>query len=48
MLNLLGQLADPSFRAITKLNNPQIMIGTAGYTLLFLGLGYRLFKRSHN
>lgn len=45
MINIINQLPKPNNIAISQLSNLQIIIGVIVDTLIFLGLGYWLFKK---
>ncbi|MCI1923677.1 MAG: ABC transporter permease [Lentilactobacillus buchneri] len=45
MINIIGQLLNPSFFAITHLTDPQLIWGTIFYIVFFLMLGYLFFKQ---
>lgn len=45
MFYIMGQLSDNTYPKYSNLNNEQIIFGTIIYTIIFLGLGYILFRR---
>jgi ABC-2 type transport system permease protein len=46
MLHLMMQYANYSeYREITQLSNLQLSLGTLGYTAIFFGIGYLIFRR---
>lgn len=45
MIFITQQLANPPYSTVSKLNNIEIILGTLSYVVIFLFLGYQLFKR---
>ncbi|MHC9537764.1 ABC transporter permease [Dellaglioa sp. BT-FLS60] len=45
MMYVMGQLSDNSYFKFSNLTNLQIISGTVTYTVIFLILGYQLFKK---
>lgn len=44
MLNYPAQMITPSLHATTQLTLTQLLLGNIGYTFIFLGIGYLIFK----
>lgn len=45
MIYIVNQLADPKYFKYSSLNNMQLILGTISYAIIFLIIGYWIFKK---